>query len=185
MLGSEIRIYLAGPDVFLPDASQIAATKKTLCAQYGFTGVFPLDADLDITGMSPHEAAYAISGANENLIRACQVLIANMTPFRGPSADVGTAYEMGFARALGLKVFAYTNDPRSFRVRTVAAAGEGGEGTDAEGLTIEPWGLMDNLMLPGGVVASGGTVFVGHPASDVAFTDLAAFELCLKAIRRG
>ena len=50
-----------------------------------------------------------ISAGNEELIRSCRLLIANLTPFRGPSADVGTAYEIGFARALKLPVYAYSN----------------------------------------------------------------------------
>ena len=46
-----------------------------------------------------------IAMRNETHIRSCQAVIANLTPFRGPSADVGTVYEVGFARALGLLIF--------------------------------------------------------------------------------
>jgi nucleoside 2-deoxyribosyltransferase len=38
-----MRVYLAGPEVFLPDALAIAAAKKRLCAAHGLEGVFPLD----------------------------------------------------------------------------------------------------------------------------------------------
>jgi nucleoside 2-deoxyribosyltransferase len=41
-------------------------------------------------------------------------MIVNLTPFRGPSADVGSAYEMGFMRALGRPIFAYSHDARPF-----------------------------------------------------------------------
>src|SRR5262245_47669063 len=37
------RIYLAGPDVFLPDAAAVLAAKRKLCADYGFVGVAPVD----------------------------------------------------------------------------------------------------------------------------------------------
>jgi nucleoside 2-deoxyribosyltransferase len=37
-------------------------------------------------------------------------MIVNLTPFLGPSADVGSAYEMGFMRTLGRPIFAYSND---------------------------------------------------------------------------
>src|ERR1700681_299298 len=96
-----LRIYLAGPDVFLPDAAALAADKRKLCADYGFIGVAPTDSKTDLSGLSKHAAAIEISADNEATIRSCDLLIANLTPFRGPSADVGTAYELGFARALG------------------------------------------------------------------------------------
>ena len=38
-----MKIYLAGPDVFLPEAEAMAAAKKQLCAAHGFEGVFPTD----------------------------------------------------------------------------------------------------------------------------------------------
>ena len=78
-------------------------------------------------------------------------LIANMAPLRGPGMDGGTAFEMGYAAALGIPIFAYTNDPRSYLGRSrslglVAGIDEGGRSRDAQGLEIEDFGLVDNLM---------------------------------------
>ena len=42
------RIYLAGPEVFLPDAQAMGARKAALCAAHGLEGVFPLDAQLNL-----------------------------------------------------------------------------------------------------------------------------------------
>ena len=42
------RVYLAGPDVFLPTATALAAAKKKLCATYGFEGLVPTDKKLDL-----------------------------------------------------------------------------------------------------------------------------------------
>ena len=98
------RIYLAGPDVFLPDAAAVFDAKRKLCIDYGFVGVAPVDSETDLSLLPKRAAAMQISADNEDLIRSCNLLIANLTPFRGPSADVGTAYEIGFARALGLQV---------------------------------------------------------------------------------
>ena len=53
-------------------------------------------------------------------MQGCDVMIVNLTPFRGPSADVGSAYEMGFMRALGRTIFAYTNDDRPLLERVAA-----------------------------------------------------------------
>jgi nucleoside 2-deoxyribosyltransferase len=56
-------------------------------------------------------------------MQSCDALIVNLTPFRGPSADVGSAYEMGFMRALRRPIFAYTNDDRPFLDRVADFCG--------------------------------------------------------------
>jgi nucleoside 2-deoxyribosyltransferase len=97
-------------------------------------------------------------------------MIVNLTPFRGPSADVGSAYEMGFMRALGRPIFGYTNDDRPLFDRVVQFCGgtareraTGGH-EDADGMAIEPFTLCDNLMLEGGITASGGYL-IAQPAT--------------------
>lgn len=147
-----MRIYLAGPDVFMPDAADRAARMRAACAAAGHEGVFPLD--------PPPEAAppgtpewLAIHLANEAHMRGCDGMIANITPFRGIAADPGTAWEMGFFRALGRPVWAWTEDMRDLAARVTP-----------DGLMIEAFGLADNLMLEGGVQLSGGRVFRGPGA---------------------
>ena len=51
-------------------------------------------------------------------MRTCDLLIANLTPFRGVSTDAGTAFEVGFMRALGRPVLGYTNTIADYRERT-------------------------------------------------------------------
>jgi nucleoside 2-deoxyribosyltransferase len=184
---TRLRIYLAGPDVFLPDAIDFAETKRKLCDAYGFTGVSPFDNEIDLATLSKHAAALRISAANEAMIRGCDLVIANITPFRGPSADVGTAYEMGFARALGLPVFAYTTVGGNLVERTRQALGAeaaerlSGQFEDSFHMVIEDFDGVDNLMLYGAVEASGAPIVVkAVPDDDRRFTDLSAFEECLK-----
>src|SRR5215467_7172295 len=81
------RAYLAGPDVFLQNVTAIAACKKRLCAAYGMEGVFPLDEAMVERRRSPASIARAIGAANEALIRECDLVIANCSPFRGVSMD--------------------------------------------------------------------------------------------------
>ena len=45
-----IAVYLAGPDVFLPDPAGRAAALKSVCARHGLRGVSPLDA---LDGVDP------------------------------------------------------------------------------------------------------------------------------------
>jgi nucleoside 2-deoxyribosyltransferase len=186
---SILRVYLAGPEVFLPDAVEAGVRKKQLCAQYGFEGIYPIDAQVNLQGLQPREAALRIGRINEQLVRSCYAVIANMTPFRGPSADVGTAYEMGLARGLGLLVCGYTNDPRPFTVRTCEFLGGKFSKVqsrlcDAHVMEIEQFGLADNLMLESSIEESGGC-FVAYDAPAVErFTDLRGFEQCLAAMKK-
>ncbi len=136
-----MRIYLAGPDVFYPDAAQRAVAMKAACARHGMQGVFPLYPPPDGVGI-PAEASpwLRIHLANEAHIRGCDAMVANITPFRGAAADPGTAWEMGFMRALGRPVVAWTEDSRDYEQRI-----------PQDGLMVESFGLADNLMLEGGI----------------------------------
>jgi nucleoside 2-deoxyribosyltransferase len=180
------RVYLAGPDVFLPNAVLIAEAKRNICAKYGLIGVSPTDNEIGIGGLPKREAALRISAANEEMIRSCQLLIANLTPFRGPSADVGTAYELGFALALGMPVFGYTNEGGNLVERTRRYLGSEFKQSgpdqfeDPYGMVVENFDSVDNLMLVGAVHASGTEILV-HPAPQKRrFTDLAGFEICVQ-----
>ncbi len=84
------RIYLAGPEVFLSNAREIGARKRAICEQHGLLGVFPTDEeDACDPALSRPDQGLAISRAMERVMRTCNAMIANLTPFRGPSADVG------------------------------------------------------------------------------------------------
>jgi nucleoside 2-deoxyribosyltransferase len=175
------KIYLAGPDVFLPDAREIGQRKCALCASYGFEGLFPLDGTVDAPpGIA---AAQAIYRGNLAMMRDADAVIANLTPFRGPGADPGTAFELGFMAALGRPLLAYSNDPRPLLARV--AAGQSlqrradGAWADADGMEVEDFGLADNLMLDGALREARTTIIVQDCDPSLRFTDLAAFERCL------
>ncbi len=182
-----LRVYLAGPEVFLRDPYAAGAEKKRLCATYGFEGCFPLDNTLDLAGISPRAAGLRIAQANEALMQACDLIIANMTPFRGPSMDPGTAYEMGFMRALGKPVFGYTNSASPYAERVLefyagqyATRGDGSR-EDPEGNQIEEFELCDNLMMAAAVELSGAPVAIQSAPREGRYTDLRAFEQTLAA----
>jgi nucleoside 2-deoxyribosyltransferase len=180
-----MKIYLAGPDVFLPNAIAIGQRKKGLCAQYGFEGLFPFDNEV-----SPSAAGERIDKliyrANEDMIRRADLGICNLTPFRGPSADVGTVFELGLLVGLGKRVFGYTNvtDDLLHRCkRSCAASFDPATDVwrDANSMAIENFGNADNLMIDNALIDHGGHAIVRHsaPANNL-FEDLTGFEMCLR-----
>jgi nucleoside 2-deoxyribosyltransferase len=48
-----MKIYLAGPDVFLHDAVEIGRRKVELCRRHGLTGRSPLDNAIDVAPKVP------------------------------------------------------------------------------------------------------------------------------------
>jgi nucleoside 2-deoxyribosyltransferase len=110
-----MRIYLAGPDVYLHDAAEIGQKKRELCLRFGFEALFPLDNERPRRLNTP--LPRAIFKGNIAMIRKAHVVVANLTPFRGVSADAGTAFELGYAFALDKCIVAYSNVPDNLQKR--------------------------------------------------------------------
>ncbi|NUQ66009.1 MAG: nucleoside 2-deoxyribosyltransferase [Pirellulales bacterium] len=185
------RVYLAGPEVFLRNAESVFRAKREICQRYGFRGVSPLESHLDSEPLPQKELGWRISRSNEFCMRSCDLVIANLTPFRSPSADPGTAYELGFMRALGKPVLGYTNVCGTLRERTAQFFPEGlrarrpGKGLeDPEGLLVEDFDLIDNLMLDGAVLSSGFPLIVIEAPPGEKFSCLAGFEQCVQQAAR-
>ena len=153
-------IYLAGPDVFRPDAEAHGETLKALCAEFGFVGLYPLDHALPADIREPAAQAAWIYRANVGLIERADCVLANLEPFRGSEPDSGTAFEVGYATALGKPVYGYVDDAGSYaeRIRRHTPELIGEDPTrDRDGMTLEEFGLPLNLMLavPSRLVAGG------------------------------
>jgi nucleoside 2-deoxyribosyltransferase len=180
------RIYLAGPEVFLPEARAVGRLKVELCAAAGFEGAFPLDHGIDLAALPKQEQGLSIQRACEAVMRTCDLAIANMTPFRGVSMDVGTAYEMGFMRALGRPVLGYSNVVADLeaRCRAFRARGIPPGDSDRPDVEIEDFDAADNLMMAVAVVDSGSRVHTHAAQAGAEMTDLTAFARCLADARR-
>ena len=174
-----MKIYLAGPDVFLPDAVDIGRRKVEICARHGVSGLYPLDNDVDL---SAGDASLNIFRGNTAMMDAADAVIANLTPFRGPSADAGTVYELGYMAGRAKLCLGYSNDPSVYadRVRrSDEVVSGGGCLIDAQGLTVEDFGLTDNLMMIHALVLHGcALVMPPHAPADM-WHDLTAFETCV------
>jgi nucleoside 2-deoxyribosyltransferase len=182
-----ITVYLAGPDVFLPNAREHALRKVAICAQYGLTGQPPLNEDIaSLAELHESEAGLAIFRKDVAMMEAADIIIANLTPFRGASADSGTLVELGWFLGRGRPIFGYSNSATPFRERSQAFLATNPD--PLPDITVEHFGLPDNLMIPGAVLAGGGHPMV-LPADgiDRPFDALDVFERCVQiaALRMG
>ncbi len=174
-----LRAYLAGPDVFLPDALVQARAKVAICARHGIEGRPPLNDDIEaVMRLPPDEAWRAIYAKDIAMMEEADLVIANLTPFRGASADAGTLVELGWFLGRGRPVFGYSNTATLFDARSRALVAA--QPDPMPGLAVEGFGLPDNLMIPGAVLAGGGLpVVLPEDGRDRPFDDLEVFERCV------
>ncbi|WP_315706959.1 MULTISPECIES: nucleoside 2-deoxyribosyltransferase [unclassified Bradyrhizobium] len=175
-----MKIYLAGPDVFLPDAVEVGRQKVGICARHGLFGLYPLDNTVDLASAT---ISLDIFHGNAAMMHQADAIIANLTPFRGPGADAGTVYELGYMAGRGKLCLGYSNDPsvyaeRAQRFTTVMT--QGSLLTDIEGLAVEDFGLSDNLMMIHALDLHGFPLVTPREPPEDVWHDLAAFEICVK-----
>lgn len=136
-----MKLYLAGPDVFRPDARGWTGRVRKLCQVAGHEALIPVDDDVPAT-------AEAIFRGNLQCIAGADAVLANLNPFRGDEPDSGTCVEVGYALALGKIVIGYADDLRPLRERLNAGGPDGdGHYFDVAGRIVEDFGLPLNLML--------------------------------------
>ncbi|HQT73680.1 MAG TPA: nucleoside 2-deoxyribosyltransferase [Acidiphilium sp.] len=167
------RAYLAGPDLFLPDAHAHAARRIAIAARHGIEALAPLDAVPP--ERQPGEALWqAIFRQDVAMMERSDIVIAHLSPFRGASADAGTLVELGWFLGRGRPCFGYSNAALPFAARSrmqVAARPDPVAGT-----AIEDFGLGDNLMVIG---ALEGGLLTPPDGQDLPFDSLAMFERCV------
>ena len=169
-------IYLAGPEVFLPDPAAAGEAKRARVAElsrnhdwpFELVGLYPLDNE--VSDFKPDfDTGMRIYHANIDLMDRAHAVAANMVRFRGPSMDVGTAFEMGYMRGLGKPVFAYYDAAPFYgreeapgryvdRVRTHCALSSHDAGVDADGQSVDDFQMADNLMMIGALESGAGTI---------------------------
>ncbi|MFC3124684.1 nucleoside 2-deoxyribosyltransferase [Pseudoroseomonas globiformis] len=178
------RAYLAGPDVFLPYAMAHAARKAAICDRYGIEACPPLNEDVaSLEAMTAEEAWSGIYRKDIAMMEACDFAIANLTPFRGVSADSGTLVEIGWFLGRGRPVFGYSNSAEEFAPRCHRHLGVLPD--PLPGITVEGFGLPDNLMIQGALMQSGGHPMLTPKAGeDLPFDSLELFESCVALAAR-
>ena len=130
------RIYVAGFDVFYPDWLEKRYLEyRALCAGYGF--------EMQAQKAAPDAGktlGEQIFFKNIHCIEIRGYVVANVNCFRGGEPDSGTCFEIGYAYALGKKIYGYLDDTRTMMEKI------GGE-TDQDGFLVENFDLPVNLML--------------------------------------
>ncbi|WP_438397021.1 nucleoside 2-deoxyribosyltransferase [Caballeronia sp. DA-9] len=155
-----LRVYLAGFDVFRIDAVDHGAYLKDLSRKAGYVGMYPFDNEAP-SNLGPADKAAWICRANIEAIRSADKVMANLNDFRKRvEPDSGTAFEVGFAAALGKPIRAYRSDARSL-VKQIAETSDALSSLPmcALGYVVEDFGLSVNLML-----ANSARLVVGGPA---------------------
>jgi nucleoside 2-deoxyribosyltransferase len=181
-----VRVYLAGPEVFLPNAREVLDRKIALTRAAGLIPVTPGDLEIP-KAPTKRQFGENISAVDESMMNSAQAIIANLTPFRGLHADVGTAFELGFMCGQGKAAFAYSNVRADHYERVVAYYGGKGIVTmpdgrkrGPDGIAVEDFDMNENLMLDGGIAARGGAWVTRDVPIDALYSDTTAFEEILE-----
>jgi nucleoside 2-deoxyribosyltransferase len=158
------KIYFAGPEVFLPDSIRILDHHKLICKKYGFEGLSPFDGE--VTTEIGLERARKIYLENCKLIRSCDIILINCNSFRGALVDDGSAFEIGFAKALGKLIFGFIQSkktlPELVQLKIPTSLHNSGYRVDNDGYLLnEDFGNSINLMLEFAILESGGKLIEG------------------------
>lgn len=142
-----MKAYVAGPDVFREDAREHLEEVRELLSRYDITALIPLDNDETLDFSDRVGTAAKIYKANLKMIEAADVVLANIQPFRGDHMDPGTAFEIGYAVALGKPVHVYTTYAGSRLVERIEGVFKDGCHFDQSGMLIEDFDMTENLMI--------------------------------------
>ena len=140
------KIYIAGPDVFEKDSIEIGKKYSELCKEYGFSGNYPLDNEVNFN-QTKQKIALDIFRANEKLIDESDIVIANLNSFRGKEADSGTVWECGYAYAKEKRVYGYMDSTKDYIKQFPDAQRQDGMFWDENGSSIEDFNHPINLMI--------------------------------------
>lgn len=184
-------VYLAGPDVFRPDSAEHGRRLVEICARHGLIGLYPDDDAVRavLAGMdNPSGAEIATAIFQADIAKASgrsDGIIANLIPFRSPSADPGTTMELGVVFGQCKPVFCYSEDLRAHDVKVREFFGieeferRDGKAWGPDGMMIDELGETDNLMM-----TRAGVDAIVHPDFEAAVIHAAETFQMLRRLAR-
>src|SRR3546814_12104022 len=107
-------IYVAGPKVFAPNAMAFYAELRARVETMSLRLLTPVDNEPPASLGHRQKAAW-IRNSNIALLNQCTAVVADVSPFRGPGMDDGTAFEIGFAIAQQKTVRIWTDHPSAYQ----------------------------------------------------------------------
>jgi nucleoside 2-deoxyribosyltransferase len=154
-----MKIYLAGPDVFRQNAIEHFDTLKEICSKHGFEGLAPLDNTINVNPEDELTPVHSnlIFTENVDMIKMCDVIVANIEPFRGAGVDDGTAWEIAYGFALGKKIWGYS-DYCNLSLKAITNVMFDMNRQEHYPI-VENFGNTANLMIVESIKKSGGAIF--------------------------
>jgi nucleoside 2-deoxyribosyltransferase len=192
-----LQVYLGGPMVFDPDPPAIFERMKTLCRNQGVVGVAPLDNQIGLEDLPPgKDLLERIVRADIALMDRLDAGVFCLDSFRrAPEMDAGTAFEIGYMKALHKPIAGWTRDTRPYPqkvadffmrhfdtmlIETAAnsAGGTSGMLRDLDGILVHSEGCVQNAMVHVGIELAGGIVAIDADWE-------AAFSRAVASVARG
>lgn len=144
-------VYLAGPERYDADAAEKYAAMKELCAKNGFYAIVPTDEVPGIPAAATDDIytnAYLTFMRQQQHVRDCDIILANLNDFHGWEPDSDTSFECGMAFQLGKKMFSYMESTEKM-INRVPNFGIEAEYRDHCGCNAENFDYPINLMFSG------------------------------------
>lgn len=144
-------VYLAGPERYDSDAAQKYAAMKALCAQHGYYAIVPTDEVPGIPAADTDDIytnAYLTFMRQQQHVRDCDIILANLNDFHGWEPDSDTSFECGMAFQLGKKMFSYMDSTQKM-IDRVPNFGADKDYRDHCGCNAENFDFPINLMFSG------------------------------------
>lgn len=165
---SDMKVYLAGPGVFRQDAQAWGKRLVAACTAHAIQGLYPLDCELPGTCREKQAQRRWIFANNCSLIQQSDAVFADMRAFRSlAEPDSGTAFEVGFAHALGKPVWLWLPDcrPDASLINRLPCSRQASVWLDDSGWVVEDFAAPINLMLWD---AAAGVSFDAQPEEAIA-----------------
>ena len=141
-------VFLSGPERYDEDCEEKYRLMKAICKRYGLYAIAPIDKAPGVETIEsddPYTRAYNIFYRNQQHVRNCDIIIANLNDFHCWEPESDTSFECGMAFQLGKKLYAYMDDVSIMKER-VPNLGEAHEYRDACGCNVENFDYPVNLM---------------------------------------
>lgn len=146
-----LKVYLAGPERYDDDAAAKYEALRKICIGLGYEAIAPTD---PVPGVpeaeseDPYTNAYRIFLRQQQHVRDCDIILANLNDFHGWEPDSDTAFECGMAFWLKKKSFGFMADTTKM-IDRIPNYGETSGYRDICGCNAENFDYPINLMFSG------------------------------------